>query len=79
MNLIIKKIRFLFNYYDIIWFKGGFMTNFICRKISVDSVYNDPVDVRCGGPVFLGCEIMSKDWCGEDYNKWGKKNDIETP
>lgn len=37
------------------------MANFICRKISVDSVYNDPVDIRCGGPEYLGFDFFVKE------------------
>lgn len=32
-----------------------------CRKISVDSVYNDPVDIRCGGPEYLGFDFFVKE------------------
>lgn len=31
-----------------------------CSKISVDCVYNDPVDVRCGGPKILGFDFYVK-------------------
>ncbi len=30
----------------------------LCSKISVDCVYNDPVDVRCGGPDTLGFDFF---------------------
>lgn len=32
-----------------------------CKKISVDSVYNDPVDIRCGGPEYLGFDFFVKE------------------
>lgn len=32
-----------------------------CRKISVDLVYNDPVDIRCGGPEYLGFDFFVKE------------------
>lgn len=32
-----------------------------CRKISVDSVYNDPVDIRCGGPEYLGFDFFVRE------------------
>ena len=55
------------------------MENFKCRKISVDSVYNDPVDVRCGGPVFLGFDFFVKEeevkdmaiFIADTMNKYG--------
>ena len=31
-----------------------------CSKISVDCVYNDPVDIRCGGPEILGFDFFVK-------------------
>lgn len=31
-----------------------------CKKISVDSVHNDPVDIRCGGPDYLGFDFFVK-------------------
>lgn len=31
-----------------------------CSKISVDCVSNDPVDIRCGGPEFLGFDFLCK-------------------
>lgn len=31
-----------------------------CSKISVDCVYNDPVDVKAGGPKFLGFDFFVK-------------------
>jgi len=37
------------------------MKNLInCSKISVDCAYNDPVDVRCGGPECLGFDFFVK-------------------
>lgn len=55
------------------------MTKFICRKISVDSVYNDPVDIRCGGPEFLGFDFFVKEgevkdmavFIADTMNKYG--------
>ena len=32
-----------------------------CSIISVDCVPNDPVDIRCGGPVFLGFDFAVKE------------------
>ena len=32
----------------------------VCSHISVDCVVNDPVDVRCGGPDFLGFDFFVK-------------------
>ena len=37
------------------------MENFKCKKISVDSVVNDPVDVRAGGPEYLGFDFFVKE------------------
>ena len=34
---------------------------FLCSKISVDCVENDPVDIRCGGPEYLGFDFFVKD------------------
>lgn len=31
-----------------------------CSRISVDCVANDPVDVRCGGPAYLGFDFNVK-------------------
>ena len=28
-----------------------------CSQISVDCVANDPVDIRCGGPEYLGFDF----------------------
>ena len=55
------------------------MTKFICRKISVDSVYNDPVDIRCGGPEYLGFDFFVKEeevkemavFIADTMNKYG--------
>ena len=33
------------------------MKNVLCTTISVDCVKNDPVDVRCGGPAYLGFDF----------------------
>lgn len=32
-----------------------------CKKISVDSVCNDPVDIRCGGPEYLGFDFYVRE------------------
>ena len=32
-----------------------------CSKISVDCVKNDPVDIRCGGPDYLGFDFYVKE------------------
>lgn len=37
-----------------------------CIKIGVDCVKNDPVDIRCGGPNFLGFNFLVKE---EDFSK----------
>ena len=37
------------------------MNNIRCTKISVDCVYNDPVDIRCGGPEYLGFDFFVKE------------------
>lgn len=50
-----------------------------CRKISVDSVYNDPVDIRCGGPEYLGFDFFVREneikemstFIAESLNKYG--------
>lgn len=55
------------------------MEEFKCRKISVDSVYNDPVDIRCGGPEFLGFDFFVKEeevkdmavFIADTMNKYG--------
>ena len=31
-----------------------------CSQISVDCVANDPVDIRCGGPEYLGFDFFVK-------------------
>ena len=36
-----------------------------CSKIGVDCVSNDPVDIRCGGPEFLGFDFYVR----EEYTK----------
>lgn len=35
------------------------MNNYLirCSRISVDCVHNDPVDIRCGGPTYLGFDF----------------------
>lgn len=48
-----------------------------CSQISVDCVANDPVDIRCGGPEYLGfdfnvrveqTEEMKKIYCSNIRN-----------
>ena len=36
------------------------MKKVLCSKISVDCIKNDIVDIRCGGPVFLGFDFFVK-------------------
>ena len=31
-----------------------------CSRIGVDCVANDPVDIRCGGPEYLGFDFNVK-------------------
>lgn len=41
--------------------KGGFMENKVfCTIVSVDCAHNDPVDIRCGGPEYLGFDFGVK-------------------
>ena len=55
------------------------MEEFKCRRISVDSVYNDPVDIRCGGPEYLGFDFFVKEeevkemtvFIADTMNKYG--------
>lgn len=42
---------------------------FICSKLSVDCVRNDPVDVRCGGPEYLGFDFFVKE---EEFSEMQK-------
>ena len=41
-----------------------------CTKISVDCVVNDPVDVRCGGPEYLGFDFSVKKDEAEEMKKF---------
>ena len=36
------------------------MEKIMCTKIGVDCVPNDPVDIRCGGPAYLGFDFYVK-------------------
>lgn len=55
------------------------MAEFMCRRISVDSVHNDPVDIRCGGPEYLGFDFFVKEgevkemaiFIADTMNKYG--------
>lgn len=41
-----------------------------CSKICVDCVANDPVDIRCGGPDYLGFDFFVKEELTEDMQKF---------
>lgn len=41
-----------------------------CSQISVDCVVNDPVDVRCGGPAYLGFDFNVKEEQTEEMKKF---------
>ncbi len=41
-----------------------------CSKICVDCVANDPVDMRCGGPDYLGFDFFVKEELTEDMQKF---------
>ena len=41
-----------------------------CSKISVDCVKNDPVDIRCGGPDYLGFDFFVKEELTDDMEKF---------
>jgi len=43
---------------------------FLCSKISVDCVKNDPVDIRCGGPEYLGFDFFVKEEDFSDIQKF---------
>ena len=41
-----------------------------CSRISVDCVVNDPVDIRCGGPEYLGFDFNVKEDETEEMKKF---------
>ena len=41
-----------------------------CLQISVDCVANDPVDVRCGGPEYLGFDFNVRQEQTEEMKKF---------
>lgn len=41
-----------------------------CSKICVDCVPNDPVDIRCGGPDYLGFDFFVKEELTEEIKKF---------
>lgn len=41
-----------------------------CSRISVDCVINDPVDIRCGGPEYLGFDFNVKEEETEKMKKF---------
>ena len=41
-----------------------------CTRIGVDCVVNDPVDVRCGGPEYLGFDFNVKKEQTEEMKKF---------
>ncbi|MBQ4634502.1 MAG: hypothetical protein IJB71_04055 [Bacilli bacterium] len=41
-----------------------------CSKINVDCVANDPVDIRCGGPDYLGFDFNVREEQTEDIKKF---------
>ena len=41
-----------------------------CSKISVDCVSNDPVDIRCGGPEFLGFDFYVREENTKEMTKF---------
>ena len=41
-----------------------------CSKISVDCVANDPVDIRAGGPYYLGFDFNVKEEETEEMKKF---------
>ena len=43
-----------------------------CSRISMDCVANDPVDVRCGGPEYLGFDFNVKEEETEEMKKFIK-------
>lgn len=41
-----------------------------CSRLSVDCVVNDPVDIRCGGPEYLGFDFNVKEDETEEMKKF---------
>lgn len=41
-----------------------------CSKIGVDCVTNDPVDIRCGGPEFLGFDFNVREEQTKEMTKF---------
>lgn len=41
-----------------------------CSQISVDCVANDPVDIRCGGPEYLGFDFNVREEQTEEMKKF---------
>lgn len=41
-----------------------------CSKICVECAANDPVDIRCGGPYYLGFDFFVKEEQTEDMIKF---------
>lgn len=41
-----------------------------CSQISVDCVANDPVDIRCGGPYYLGFDFNVREEQTEEMKKF---------
>lgn len=45
--------------------------NFVtCSRICVDCVANDPVDIRCGGPNYLGFDFHVREEVTEEMQKF---------
>ena len=44
-----------------------------CSKIGVDCIKNDPVDVKCGGPVYLGFDFYVREEEVEELGKYIKE------
>lgn len=41
-----------------------------CSRLSIDCVVNDPVDIRCGGPEYLGFDFNVKEEETEEMKKF---------
>lgn len=41
-----------------------------CSRIGVDCVVNDPVDIRCGGPEYLGFDFNVKEEVTEEMKQF---------
>lgn len=52
-----------------------------CSKISVDFTENDPVDVKCGGPKYLGFDFFVKNEEDENMIKFidGTLTELKVP